>query len=299
MLGLLLAGCGATNDESPRASDQEPPPFAKSYLPASPTARTIATPNLSAPSREAVSEPATAEQHYQDGFRAFELNAYDVSVASYTAAIAVRADYKEAFAGRGHAHLARGAYKAAVEDYAQSVRIDATYEPGWYGRALAQWVGGNLAGSESDYRKLLELSPGNDWYHQRLSVVLYEAKKPDDVLKLYAAARGRYPDALWSHTGYLQALLDQEQLQQLVNECDALIAASKHAPTARYYKGIAYLRGGDAKTARDILRTVVKDFPDDPAAWELLAEACEKLGDRSGMDEALKKARDIRRGRGY
>src|SRR5262249_12039802 len=68
--------------------------------------------------------PITAREYYDRGLSRQQRGSYDPAIADFTQALALQADYADAFHRRGETYLTKGSYEQAIEDFTHEISID-------------------------------------------------------------------------------------------------------------------------------------------------------------------------------
>ncbi len=169
----------------------------------------------------------------------------------------------------------------------------------------------------------IKTSDSPDFHHVRAKIRAMTASSPARAVEAFktSIARGKSANADAEHYGYAFALLSNRQYDEARKEISALLkrhpdniyyrllqaeiemaaghytqalkidaATYAKAPGNRavmgHYAG-ALLQTGEAKTARKLLDEAVRQYPDDPSFYKMLATAAGETGDRFAAHYAL------------
>lgn len=107
--------------------------------------------------------PGQAVTAYQQGVAYMEDGRMEAAIAAFNQAVALDAQFAQAYWGRGEAYMALGEYETAVADFDRVVALHPTTFPSIYiYRASAYTQLGDYPAAIADYETLLSLNPEDD-----------------------------------------------------------------------------------------------------------------------------------------
>lgn len=146
-----------------------------------------------------------------EGHQHFEAGRYADAVATYQSVVDRFGDFKEGYASLGHALVGAVKHREAIDAYSKAIRLDPKYAGAYLGRGWIRWFLGDLEGAAQDYRKTVELDPDNVLFYEELERVLYELKRPKEVVKLWYSAAQRNPE--WVDTALFKRVAALERVE--------------------------------------------------------------------------------------
>jgi serine/threonine protein kinase/tetratricopeptide (TPR) repeat protein len=88
-----------------------------------------------------------------------ETGQYDKAVADYTEAIRLKADYAEAYNGRGQAYFNLKQFDKAISDYSEAIRLKADFAEAYSNRAFAYTRAGQFEKALADCNEAIRIKP--------------------------------------------------------------------------------------------------------------------------------------------
>jgi len=98
-----------------------------------------------------------AKEWFDKGYQHGLNKEYDKEVEAYTNAIALNANYGDAYYNRGLAYYNKALYDRAIEDYTSAIVLDPNAADAIYNRGLAYQQKGNMGRAIPDYRTACDL----------------------------------------------------------------------------------------------------------------------------------------------
>ncbi|MDR1286947.1 MAG: tetratricopeptide repeat protein [Treponema sp.] len=118
-----------------------------------------------------------AEAFFSRGRASHERGDLDGAVADYTAAIALAGGYAAAYNCRGCAYAQKGEGKRAIEDYTRAIALKRDYGDAWFNRGYSYREQGEYDRAAADFSALIELEPENAAaYNQRGTARYYRGE---------------------------------------------------------------------------------------------------------------------------
>ena len=107
---------------------------------------------------------------YSKGMFEQEHEMYNEAMATYTKAIKVHPDFKEAYYNLGYVHLFYlKLYRESQQYFTDAIKIDPKYVQAYYNRGYAFELLGDINNAAKDYRKALSINPSYDLAAKGLS----------------------------------------------------------------------------------------------------------------------------------
>ncbi|KQW01562.1 tetratricopeptide repeat protein [Rhizobacter sp. Root1221] len=165
------------------------------------------------------------------------------------AAAAVSADD---FARRGLALAEAGQPQAALRDLDTALLLDPRHAQATYDRAIVHHAAGQSAAAMADINRAVLLDPQNTRVRNARCVIQVAAERNDAGLKNCYHAMLMPGPVAEAQTAFGQALLLLGRPREALQAFDAALKAEPSHLTARYGRGIARQRTGDAEGNADV-----------------------------------------------
>jgi tetratricopeptide (TPR) repeat protein len=196
---------------------------------------------------------------YIMGERHFRAEEYGEAIAEYSRAIALKADFAEAFFSRGRARHERGDLDRAIADYTDAIRLTGGSAAAWNCRGCAWAQKGEAERAIQDYTRAIAL-------------------KED------------YGDA-WFNRGY--SWREQGEYDRAIADFSALIELEPENASVYNQRGTAwYYKGEDEKAIGDFSKAISLKH-DFSLAWYNRGTAWRSLGDAARAETDLAQARRL------
>ncbi|HEY8208458.1 MAG TPA: tetratricopeptide repeat protein [Myxococcaceae bacterium] len=269
-----------------------------------------------------------AEAHYNLGVILMRENNVDGAMAEYQRAIAVDPSHSRAHNNLGVALDGRGNHKKAAEEFKKALKSDPGFAEATFNLGLALFNLGDNRGATKAFEKALELKPRASAPYTQLGNLYLQAGKRDKAVEAFKKAielaaddgRGKSADA---YKGLALAYLGQNKANGAVDVLkDAVKAlpddAGAHAalasalwangdldgaigeyerrveldplPEARLDLARAYAKKRLSSKAEPVFQQLLKDDPQNRAAWTGLADLYLAMGNYPGAEALLKEA---------
>lgn len=216
---------------------------------------------------------------YAEGNRLFAVNSFGLAEQAYDTAIATEPSAAY-YLARGNARLAQQRYDGAMDDYNQAIKREPAHAPAYLARGTLNWLQGRIDAAEDDYRTAIRLKPGDHFYYGRLAVVLYERGRVADVADAYRQAFEQDRSRDWAINGWLGALAEQKNYDEILDQTSRLRAEGVVAAWSEYYEGVVEEeRGNDLPALDAYLRAVALDaYGVDTDVYAKIATLYRKFG---------------------
>ena len=130
-------------------------------------------------------------------------------------------------------------------------------------------------------------------YSKSLVGPYYElADSHRDIIDYLKEFLGRNPDSAAACHWLIEALLRDHRFGEAMEVCEQM-GRVDHTSLVPYFRGLITWKSGDREGALQIWEQMVKDNPEDEAAWGLYAEGYVMTGDYAGAVKLLEKAQAL------
>src|SRR5579864_2226157 len=204
-------------------------------------------------------EPQSAEEAYRRAMHSMQVLRVDEGILMFGKAILLKPDWAQAYAARAKALYQAKRYNDAVKDCDEAIRLDPE-NVAWYNiRGLTYAESGQYARAIEDYSRAINLSPKNAAYYDNRGRALSELGQTEKAIEDLTKAIQMTPDSVKAYENRATAYARMKDWLHAIADCTAAIQV---APTAWQYE-----KRADAKLS---------------------------AGDRTGADEDLAKAVQLR-----
>lgn len=144
--------------------------------------------------------------------------------------------------------------------------------------------------AERLFLKVLEISPNHEDANNNYGVMLARRGRNQDAIKYFRQAIEENPQKWDARLNLGDALLPMDPVAALA-QYEEVPDQEVDRAEAFLNKAVAYIRGrADVVSAMDCWKSCITLYPDHPAAWVLLANAHNTIGDRRAAIELLAEA---------
>lgn len=212
-----------------------------------------------------------------------ELNQFPEAVTAARQAIALKANYPEAFNEMGYANRklaeaqpknsaeATRLYNEALANYRQAIQLRPCYGLAYVGLGDTYYDGfGNCQQAIPPYEQAARIAPNNVRLHYRLGWCYNDTSRYQDAAMQLAEATRLKPEAYDAHTELGYANYKLGRLPMAVEELRTAIRLKGDYALAHYYLGLVFIQQGNkagAQTQYGVLRRL------DPARAQQLYNA--------------------------
>jgi tetratricopeptide (TPR) repeat protein len=253
----------------------------------SPQLRTTTAPTSPIPSATSSPDTRDAPASYAKGNSFFAANRYDLAEQSYSAAIAAKPDAPH-YLSRGHARLALLKYNEAWEDYDRAIELRPDYAPSYLARGTLYWLLGRNLLAEDDLRAAIRLEPDNDFYYQRLAVILREGEKKQEITDTYRDAFTKDPTRPWALEGWLGGLWKQKKYDEILRIYFEYKDRNVYTGWLYYYAAQVFKERSNQQSAREMfLHAILHNDSDELLPIETYSAIAELDRDMALRQECL------------
>ncbi len=216
--------------------------------------------------------PLNASAQLNLGLAFKELQRYDEAVVSFSQAIALKADYAQAFSSRGLALHAAGRLGEALLDFDKAIELQPGDVHAWNNRGVVLQDQLRWDDAAQSYAHAIAAQPGFAQAHYNLGNALRALGRFEAALASYDTAIALQADGDRAHAFNNRGLALQElqRSTQAIESYDAAIACSPDYADAYWNKSIELLLCGDFaqgwkfyewRWRRDAFSSRKRDFP--------------------------------------
>jgi predicted TPR repeat methyltransferase len=167
----------------------------------------------------------------------------------------------------------RGRSDAAIELIERSIALDPQHADRYNNLGNVLVESDRLPQATDAYKKAIDLQPGHADAYNNLGTVLRAQSRYDDAAAAYQKAIELNPDHIDAYNNFGNLLSSRGMVREAVAYyCKAITLIPNH-PQARKLLGIAYYTIGQVDAAAEVFRQWLKEEPDNPIAYHMLA-AC-------------------------
>jgi tetratricopeptide (TPR) repeat protein/serine/threonine protein kinase len=191
-----------------------------------------------------------------------EAEQYDKAVADYTEAIRLKADYAEAYNGRGQAYFNLKQFDKAISDYSQAIRLNADFAEAYSNRAFAYTRAGQFEKALADCNEAIRIKPDfAEAYKNRAN--------PRNSLQQYEDAINDCNEAIRLKPDYAEAYANRatsynglKQYDKAIADCDEAIRLKPELFQAHVIRGTTYNFQGQFDKAVNDFTEAIRRQPD-------------------------------------
>jgi lipoprotein NlpI len=143
-----------------------------------------------------------------------ELKQFEEALSSYDIAIALKADYADAYNNRGLALTDLRRFAEALESYRKAIEIKLDFSEAYVNKGNLLRQGNKYEDALYTYEKAIELKPNNHEAYICRAVVLEELNRFDEALSSYDMAIALKPDLAEAYANKSLTLLKINQYEQ-------------------------------------------------------------------------------------
>ncbi len=262
-------------------------PATAQSTPRSPQLPTTTAPTSPIPPATSSLDSRDAPASYAKGNSFFAANRYDLAEQSYSVAIAVTPDAPH-YLSRGHARLALLKYNEAWEDYNRAIELRPDYAPSYLARGTLYWLLGRNLLAEDDLRAAIRLEPDNDFYYERLAVILREGEKKQEITDTYWDAFIKDPTRPWALEGWLGGLWEQKKYDEILRIYFEYKDRKVYTGWLYYYAAQVFKERSNQQSAREMfLHAILHNDSDELLPIETYSAIAELERDMGLRQECL------------
>jgi len=183
-----------------------------------------------------------------------------------------------------------GDREGAIEAFKEAIELD-SQSPLPYLNLGNVLIGTNDSEAERLFLTVLKISPNHEDANNNYGTMLARRGRSQDAIPYFRKAIDANPQKWSAYLNLGDALLAFNP-DEAVKQYDAVPISEYDRAEAFLNKAVAYIRGrADVASAIACWKECIKRYPDHHAAWVLLANALDKIGDRRQALRILSEAR--------
>ncbi len=190
---------------------------------------------------------ASAKRHYKTGFKLQSLQNHEEAVASFDQAIALQADFAEAYNGRGIALKGLGQFDAAIASYDRALAIKPDFAQVWFNRALVLQDLERYEEAIESYDRAVAANPRYALAYCGRAIMLLNIGRAEDAVASCDRAIAIDPGFAKAHATRGAALQSLQRMDDAIASYDRAIAIQPDFIEARWNRSLALLLKGDFK----------------------------------------------------
>lgn len=215
-------------------------------------------------------ESKTVEQLLQQGFSSHQNGDLSAAEKCYRRILSVEPDNERAMLLLANLHLQQNELQSAAEITDLLRNLDANNPQVFNISGLVYMALGNYGGAECFFKKAIELSPGQYYFHESLATVYKELGKIDEAVEEYRQCIQIQPDNAISDYN-LAVVLEQSGQQQLAMQAyQSAIAKDNQFMQAYNNLGSLYGQMEAYEEAISHYQTALACIPDNPEIYNNL-----------------------------
>jgi serine/threonine protein kinase/tetratricopeptide (TPR) repeat protein len=191
-----------------------------------------------------------------------ETGQYDKAVADYTEAIRLKADYAEAYNGRGQACFNLKQFDKAISDYSEAIRLKADFAEAYSNRAFAYTRAGQFEKALADCNEAIRIKPDfAEAYKNRAN--------PHNSLQQYEDAINDCNEAIRLKPDYAEAYANRatgynglKQYDKAIADCEEALRLKPDLFQAHVIRGTTYNFQGQFDKAVSDFTEAIQRQPD-------------------------------------
>jgi tetratricopeptide (TPR) repeat protein len=162
------------------------------------------------------------------GIEAFKAGKFAEAAAYYAHAVAVSADFSDAYFNLGVAYSKLSRYQEAMTAFRRTVLLNGGFEPAHYNLGVAAFKGGQYPDAVEAFRTFIRFQPRSSEAYNNLGVSYFKLKSfPEAITSLQKAIelKSDYAEAYYNLGETFCAMKDRGAALQQYNKLQALNAA--------------------------------------------------------------------------
>jgi serine/threonine protein kinase/tetratricopeptide (TPR) repeat protein len=187
---------------------------------------------------------------------------YDKAVADYTEAIRLKADYAEAYNGRGQAYFNLKQFDKAISDYGEAIRLKADFAEAYSNRAFAYTRAGQFEKALADCNEAIRIKPDfAEAYKNRAN--------PHNSLQQYEDAINDCTEAIRLKPDYAEAYANRatgynglKHYDKAIADCEEALRLKPELFQAHVIRGTTYNFQGQFEKAISDFTEAIQRQPD-------------------------------------
>ncbi|GHU58495.1 hypothetical protein FACS1894133_3350 [Clostridia bacterium] len=231
--------------------------------------------------------------HVKGGYNYYEKGDFDKAIEEYDKAIELKADYAEAYNGRGMSYDELGKYDKAIADYDKAIELDPDYSIAYNNRANTYINLEKYDKAKADCDKAIELKPDYAAAYCNRGIAYRKSGKYDKAIADYDKAIKLDPDYSIAYNNRANAYISLEKYDKAKADCDKAIELNPNISEAYNNRGYCYDEFGDYDKAIADYDKAIELDPDYSIAYNNRGYAYENLGNYDKAVADYKKAFEL------
>jgi len=238
-------------------------------------------------------ENLTAYEWFAKGYKAYDLEEYDIAIEYYTNAIKIDIEFAEAYNNRGNAYDDKGLYDEAINDYTKAIKLNPKYAVAYYNRGIVYGEKGLYDEAIEDYNKAIELNPEYAEAYYNRGLAYYNKELYDEAIEDYNKAIELNPEYADAYYNRGNAYNKKGDYNSAISDFNKAIQINPQDAPAYYNRGNAYNKKGDYNSAIFDYTKAIEIDPQYAKAYYNRGVAYEKLGNCTKANADYKKACEL------
>jgi tetratricopeptide (TPR) repeat protein len=222
------------------------------------------------------------------------LGQFDLSIAAFNKALAIKPDYKEVYNDMGIVLAEQGKLEKAIEAYNKALAIKPNYAEAFYNMGVALVEHGKLEEAIEAYNKAVSTKPDYAGAFHNMGVALKEQGKLDEAIEAYNKALAIKPDHADAYSNMGIALKEQGKLDEAIEAYNKALAIKPDHADAYNNMGITLKDQGKLEEAIKAYNKALAIEPDYVEAYYNMGNALQEQGKLEEAIEAYNKALAIK-----
>jgi tetratricopeptide (TPR) repeat protein len=224
------------------------------------------------PSPVEATADAKAENLVDLGDSLFRQNDMDGAMAEYHKALDLCPQNHRAHRSLGDALLDKKDYPGAMAEYHEALQFGPDDPLVHDGLGEAFYFQNDLDSAIAEYRKALQLKPDYPDAHSDIGLALFSKNDLDGAIAEEREALRLKPDYPYAHANLGDALLQKNDVDGAIFEFREAIRQDSNYASAHSALGRILIRRGRSEEGIDELKKAIAAAPEDPQAYQMLAE---------------------------
>lgn len=192
------------------------------------------------------------------------VEAFDLAIEQYSAAIGLDPNYSEYYNERGNLLLKLGRLAEADWNYRRAIALGPPYFEVWSNLGQCCRLRGRLAEAVAAYDRSLDLQPNQPMVWVVRAQALQDGDRVAEAIDSYSRALDLQPTLWAAYAGRAVLLYEQGQVDQCLGDFDRAIALAPDTPDLHQNRAVAHIGLGHEREASQDLRRYLELQPDAP-----------------------------------
>jgi tetratricopeptide (TPR) repeat protein len=230
-------------------------------------------------------KPDYKEVYNDMGIVLAEQGKLEKAIEAYNKALAIKPNYAEAFYNMGVALVEHGKLEEAIEAYNKAVSTKPDYAGAFHNMGVALKEQGKLDEAIEAYNKALAIKPNHADAYSNMGIALKEQGKLDEAIEAYNKALAIKPDHADAYNNMGITLKDQGKLEEAIKAYNKALAIEPDYVEAYYNMGNALQEQGKLEEAIEAYNKALAIEPDNAEAYNNIGVTLQEQGK---LEEAMK-----------